>query len=89
MAFVLPLSCYLYITVLAFIVLRDKPAAVGEAGQTGTAGTYLASPAVVAASAVTGYITGPDGAELDGGAPRRRWPGRCSARSARGHRPGG
>ena len=31
MAFVLPLSCYLYITVSAFIVLRDKPAAVGEA----------------------------------------------------------
>jgi FHS family L-fucose permease-like MFS transporter len=31
MAFVLPLACYLYITVLAFFVLRDKPVAAGRA----------------------------------------------------------
>jgi len=34
---------------------------------------YLASPAVVAASALAGYITGPEGVEPDGGAPRRRF----------------
>jgi FHS family L-fucose permease-like MFS transporter len=31
MAFVLPLACYLYIAVLAFLVLRDKPVVVGKA----------------------------------------------------------
>ncbi len=34
---------------------------------------YLASPAVVAASALAGYITGPAGIALDGGAPERRF----------------
>ena len=34
---------------------------------------YLASPAVVAASALAGHITGPEGMALDGGAPERRF----------------
>ncbi len=34
---------------------------------------YLASPAVVAASALAGHIAGPEGLALDGGAPERRF----------------
>ena len=34
---------------------------------------YLASPAVVAASALAGHIAGPAGLALDGGAPQRRF----------------
>ncbi len=34
---------------------------------------YLASPAVVAASALAGYIAGTEGMALDGGAPQRRF----------------